>query len=179
MVQIWNLFSLRRARPGIAVEVRWCPAHKGVSGNQKADGWAKLAAEEPDARGVEWLSNADRTGARAMPLPRPLAHLEISEKKWAEARRWPWAGGRTARRRGLKVLPDKDRSLPHRAVPPVDEEPPRADRGQEAGCAYHRHALARSYAKNDKTKKKNVGCTRYHSEAALSGGIVLGGGTPL
>jgi hypothetical protein len=38
--------------------------------NEKADEWAKLAAEKPDAHGVE-------------PLPRSLAHLkrEISEKK--------------------------------------------------------------------------------------------------
>jgi len=42
----------------------------------------KLAAEEPDARGVEWLSYSDRTGARAMPLSRSLARLEraITEK---------------------------------------------------------------------------------------------------
>jgi hypothetical protein len=33
-----------------------------------------------------------------MPLPSSLAHLkgEISEKKWAEARRGPWSGGRVA-----------------------------------------------------------------------------------
>jgi hypothetical protein len=46
-------------------------------GNEKADEWAKLAPEEPDACGVE-------------PFPRFLAHLkrEISEKKWAEVRQW-------------------------------------------------------------------------------------------
>jgi hypothetical protein len=60
-----------------------CPALKGVPGNQKADEWAKLAAEEPDAPGAEWL----QSGARSTQLPRSLAHLkrEISEKKWAEA----------------------------------------------------------------------------------------------
>jgi len=43
----------------------------------------RMASEEPDARGVEWLSYSDRNEARAMPLPRSLAHLkrEISEKK--------------------------------------------------------------------------------------------------
>jgi hypothetical protein len=53
-------------------------------GNEKADEWAKLAGEEPDAHGVGWLQG----GARPMSLPGSLAHLkrEISEKKWAEAR---------------------------------------------------------------------------------------------
>jgi len=48
---------------------------------------------------VEWLSYTDRPGARAMPLPRSLAHLkrEITEKKWAEARQW--AGGRTSKKK--------------------------------------------------------------------------------
>ena len=54
---------------------------KGASGNEKADEWAKLAAEEPDARGAE---------AHVMPLLMSLAHLnrEISEKKWAEVKQW-------------------------------------------------------------------------------------------
>jgi ribonuclease HI len=43
----------RMPRPDITVEIRWCPAYKRVTGNEKADEWAKLAAEEPDARGVE------------------------------------------------------------------------------------------------------------------------------
>jgi len=78
-----HIATLRKARPGIIIEIRWCLAHKGVAGNEKADEWAKIAAEEPDARGVEWLSYSDRNEARAMPLPRFLAHLkrEITEKK--------------------------------------------------------------------------------------------------
>jgi len=94
-----HIATLRRARPGITIEIRWCPAHKGIAGNEKADEWAKRAAEEPDTHGVEWLSyNYDgRSEVRAVPLPRSLANLkrEISEKKWVEARQW--AGGRTAK----------------------------------------------------------------------------------
>jgi len=89
--------ALRRARPGISIEIRWCPAHKGVEGNEKGDEGVKIAAAEPDTSGVEWLSYSDRDEARAMPLPRSLANhkREISEKKWAEARQW--AGGRTSK----------------------------------------------------------------------------------
>jgi len=82
-----HIAVLRKARPDIVIGIRWCPARKGVLGNGKADEWAKLAAEEPDARGVEWLSYLDRAET-PVPLPRSLAHLkrDIFEKKWAEAR---------------------------------------------------------------------------------------------
>ena len=71
-----------------------------MEGNEKADDWAKLVVDEPDARGVEgleWLTYSDRSEAHSMPLPRSLANIrrEISEKKWAEARMW--AGGRTSK----------------------------------------------------------------------------------
>jgi len=94
-----HIATLRRARPGITIEIRWCPVHKGVEGNENADEWAKLAAEEPDTRGVEWLSYSDLTEVRPMPLPRSLANIrrEISEKKWTEVRRW--AGGRTSKQK--------------------------------------------------------------------------------
>jgi len=94
-----HIAAMRRTRPGIIIEIRWCPTHRGVEGNEKADEWAKLAAEEPDARGVEWMSYSDRTEVRPMPLPRSLANTrrEISEKKWSEARRW--AGGRTSKQK--------------------------------------------------------------------------------
>jgi hypothetical protein len=64
------------------------PGPERVIGNEKADEWAKLAAEEPEAHGVEWLGYADKYGRRPMPLPRSLANIkrEISENKWTEAR---------------------------------------------------------------------------------------------
>jgi len=88
-----HIAVLRRARPDIAIEIRWCPAHKGVAGNEKADERAGTAAEEPDTRGVEWLGHSDRAGARAVPLQIPRAPQAGDHgKKWMEARRW--AGGR-------------------------------------------------------------------------------------
>jgi len=73
-----HIAELQRKAPGITIEIRWCLAHKRVEGNEQADKWAKLAAEEPDTLGVEWPDEAH---------PRSLANIrrEISEKKWAEA----------------------------------------------------------------------------------------------
>jgi len=53
---------LRQRNRNIRIEIRWCPAHWGVAGNEKADEWAKQAAEKPDARGVEWMGYTDRYG---------------------------------------------------------------------------------------------------------------------
>jgi len=94
-----HIATLRRARPGIIIEIRRCPAHNGITVNEKADEWAKIAAEEPDTHGVEWLNYLEQTEVRPMPLPRSLANLkrEISEKKWVEARRW--VGGRTSKKK--------------------------------------------------------------------------------
>jgi len=90
-----HIATLRRAAPDITIEIRWCPAHEGVEGNEKADEWAKLAADEPDTQGVEGWTYSDRP--EETPLPKSLANIrrEISEKKWMEARQW--AGGRTSK----------------------------------------------------------------------------------
>jgi len=56
--------ALRKREPTVKIEIRWCPANKGVPGNEAADGWAKLAASELDDHGVEWLAFADGTRIR-------------------------------------------------------------------------------------------------------------------
>jgi len=94
-----HIGTLRRARPGIVIEIQWCPAHNGVAGNEKADEWAKIAAGEPNTCGVEWLISSGWTEGRAAPFPQSLANLkrDISEKEWVEARQW--AGGRTSKKK--------------------------------------------------------------------------------
>jgi len=128
--------ALRRARPDIAIEIRCCPAHKGVPGNEKADEWAKLTAEDSDAHGVEWLGYSDQVDACVVSLPRSFAHLkrDIPEKKWAETRRGRWERGGLQeevqdakqagpRRHGCGQLQEAHLEvLP--ADPSVDEEPP-------------------------------------------------------
>jgi len=58
-----------------SIEIRWCPANKRIAGNEKADEWAKIAAEEPDTRGVKWLSYSDRVEVRTIPLPSVTAQV--------------------------------------------------------------------------------------------------------
>jgi len=61
------------------------PRHKGIPGNEVADGWAKQASSEPDDRGVKWLTlvNGDRLPSR----PTFLAHLKRrASENWPEAR---------------------------------------------------------------------------------------------
>ena len=62
--------ALREREAAIEIEIRWCPAHKGIPGNEIADGWAKQAASEPDDHGIEWLARADGTRlARTTDIP--------------------------------------------------------------------------------------------------------------
>jgi len=83
-----HIATLRRARLGIIIEIKWCPAHKRIEGNEKADEWAKIAAEEPDTRGVEWLNYSDRTEVRTMSLPRSLANLKREISGGSAAMGW-------------------------------------------------------------------------------------------
>jgi len=62
---------LKKARPNIVIEIRWLPVHEGAPGDERADECAKLAAEDPDACGVEWLSYTDRPGRTRCRIPDP------------------------------------------------------------------------------------------------------------
>jgi hypothetical protein len=71
-----------------------------MPGNKNADEWANLAADKPDAYGVEFLGFGDRYGRRRL-LPRSLTHLKrsitepkcVEAKAWAEAKRNPSIAG--------------------------------------------------------------------------------------
>ncbi|KAI5853747.1 hypothetical protein BZA05DRAFT_394570 [Tricharina praecox] len=82
--------SRRKLGRETIVEVRWCPSHKGIPGNEKADEWAKHATERPGSRDIEWPRKTTYGGSRKGPEPRSLASLkmEATEKKWADSLEW-------------------------------------------------------------------------------------------
>ena len=89
------------------IEIRLCPSHQGIGGNEVADGWTKFAADEPDAHGVEWFSTTNPDGSvseRKFPLPRSLAIKRVfSKQKRAVAK--GWARKQLARTRNRKYHP--------------------------------------------------------------------------
>jgi len=49
-MRVW----LTKNKSDIRVEIKWCSSHRGMAGNEKADEWAKVAAETPGEHEVEW-----------------------------------------------------------------------------------------------------------------------------
>jgi len=145
-----HIATLRAKEPNVKVEIRWCPSHKGIDGNEIADEWAKLAADESDAHGVEWLSttNPDGTVSESLPVPEVLRQRQarVLRKEMAGRQRLGQEeacphqqpqipakrkaetgpnGGQGQQAPRLPVLPAEDGTLPHWAIPRVDDPPPR------------------------------------------------------
>jgi len=88
-----HIATLRTKEPNVKIDIRWCPSHQGIEGNEIADEWAKLAADEPDAHGVEWFSTTNPDGLtsdRKFSLPRSLANVKrgFSEQKRIDTLSW-------------------------------------------------------------------------------------------
>ena len=121
---------------------------QGVEGNEIVDGWAKLAAEEPDRYGVEWLRHSDNE-RRSMPLPASLALLKrcISNKSGRRPTSGPSPAQRSAgSMSGASKRPRIPRPREHRtdrcSVLPAEIWPsPHGDRHEEEQEARGRPVL--------------------------------------
>jgi len=103
-----HIAILRTKEPNVKIDIRWCPSHQGIEGNEIADEWAKLATDEPDAHGVEWFSTTNPDGStseRKFPLPRSLANVKrgFSEQKRTDT--LSWAAKQLARTKDRKYRP--------------------------------------------------------------------------
>jgi len=143
-----HIASLRTKEPNVKIDIRWCPSHQGIEGNKIADEWAKLAADEPDAHGVEWFSTTTRTGRPARGNSPCHDRMPTSSVAFrAEADRHPELGHKAARPHQepevppqheaetgpdgsqddqaprLALLSDEVGTLLDRAVPGMDDSP--------------------------------------------------------
>ena len=123
-----HIASLRTKEPNVQIEIRWCPSHQGIEGNEIADQWAKLAADEPDAHGVECFptTNPDRSvSTRKFPQPRSLANVKrgFSEQKREDDKNR--AKKQLARTRNRKYRPG-EKTKPDQTVAKAKSASPRA-----------------------------------------------------
>jgi len=58
--------ALREREPSVEIEIRWCPAHKGIPGNEVAAGWAKQAGR-PRGRVAGVCQRRSTTLAASLP----------------------------------------------------------------------------------------------------------------
>lgn len=67
--------------PEVTIEIRWCTAHKGVAGNEKADEWVKIAADNSTARGVEGPPLSELVWYHITIVPPPVDRLPESRNR--------------------------------------------------------------------------------------------------
>jgi len=85
IIAIKHIATLRAKAPKVKIGIRLCPSHQGIDGNEVADEWAKLAAD--DRTPMEWsvsasLTHAARSGrdASASQSPWPTSNA-VSRKR--------------------------------------------------------------------------------------------------
>jgi len=122
-----HIATLWTKEPNVKVEIRWCPSHQRIEGNEIADEWAKLAADEPDAHRVEWFSTTNPDGTvseRVFPLPRSFANVKrgFSGRRWQDAK--GWARKRLAHTSNRKYRPSDKQKPDPRWPRPTSASPP-------------------------------------------------------
>jgi len=98
----------------VRIEIRWGPSHQGIEGNEIADEWAKLAADEPDAHGVEWLLAMNPDGAK-VPAP-TIAGQRQARPLRAEVGRLQELGKKEAREDEQPQVPPRRKQKPDPTV---------------------------------------------------------------
>jgi len=79
--------ELEKKRKEARCEAPVKPTARSIShSDEKAGEWAKLAAEEPDARGVEWLGYSERMGGTASQIPRTPQARDLREEVGRDGR---------------------------------------------------------------------------------------------
>jgi len=185
MARKW-IAVLRAVRPEMRMEIRWCPAHEGGEGNEKADEWAKQAAEEPDTRGVEWLRYGDRYGLGGCPFPDPwptrrgdsgeemgrskelgqganrCKKVRVAEEPAAESN-----GGASAKAPGGTLPPNQKGALPYGPIPEVGGERGKSVVRVGVNTGHRRENICSSTARNGSRSRRP--CERRYERGQEEG----------
>jgi len=118
-----HIVTLRTKEPNAGIEIRWCPSHQGIEGNEIADEWAN---SPPTSRARQGRTRPSREDT--LPPPEILSRLHKSgRRKWLsktkkrihlpseKQKQYP-----TVARANTRLASAQDKTLPHRPVPPMD-----------------------------------------------------------